>query len=101
MAGEYIQADTIKQYWKELKAFYQASSPSFKEINKKTYDSFHRSEREDSDNHLNFDRLGDDTKVVDVAFYKYLPDSKTAYKVHIVDVNGKREDHYFIVENFS
>jgi hypothetical protein len=50
---------------------------------------------------LNFDRLGDDTKVVDVAFYKYLPDGKIAYRVHVVDVNGIREDHFFLINSFS
>jgi hypothetical protein len=100
MAGEYIQSDTIKDYWKQLKAYYEAASPYFEKIDKKKYDSFERSEREDSDNHLNFERLGDDTKVVDIAFYKYIPDSKIAYRIHIVDVDGKEDNHYFIVESF-
>ena len=53
MAGEYIQSDTIKDYWKQLKAYYEAASPYYKEIDKKKYDSFERSEREDSDNQKN------------------------------------------------
>lgn len=101
MAGEYVQAANIKAYWKQLKAYYQAQSPVYEEINQKTYDGFERSEREDSDNHLNFERLGEDTDAVDVAFYKYLPDNKIAYRVHIIDVSGKQENHYFIIRSFS
>lgn len=101
MAGEYIQADTITGYWKQLKAFYEASSPSFEKITSKQYQAIERSEREDSDNHLNHERLGEDTQAVDIAFYKYLPDGKIAYRVHIVDVLGKQKDHYFIIKSFS
>ncbi|MGL5831366.1 MAG: hypothetical protein ACRCZE_04430 [Candidatus Altimarinota bacterium] len=101
MAGEYIQADTIQEYWKNLKAFFQAQSPFFQEITKIEYDQIDRSEREDSDNHLNQDRLGEDTKTSDATFYKYLPEGKTAYRVHIVDVDGKQEIHYFIIQSFE
>lgn len=101
MAGEYIQAEDIKSYWKQLKAFYLANSPLFEEIDEQTYQAIERSEREDSDNHLNYERLGEDTKAVDVAFYKYLPDGKIAYRVHLVDQNGQREDHYFLTKSFS
>lgn len=101
MAGEYLQAENIKSYWKALKAFYLASSPFFEEINKKQYESIPRSEREDSDNHLNFERLGEDTNAVDTSFYKYLPDGKIAYRCHIVDTDGKQENHYFITNSFS
>ncbi len=101
MAGEYIQADTIKDYWKQLKSYYLAGSSLYQEIDQQTYDLLERGEREDSDNHLNFERLGSDTKVVDVAFYKYLPDSKIAYRIHIVDESGAQEDHFFIINSFS
>lgn len=101
MAGEYVQAKNIKDYWKQLKAYYQASSPHYEEIDQETYDRFERSEREDSDNHLNFERLGEDSEAIDVAFYKYLPDSKIAYRIHIVDITGKQENKYFIVKSFS
>lgn len=100
MAGEYIQAEDIKSYWKQLKAFYEANSPIFEEITKEQYDEFQKSEREDSDNHLNQDRLGQDTQVVDVAFYKYLPHSRIAYRIHVVNVDGVKEDHYFITQSF-
>lgn len=100
MAGEYIQADDLISYWKQLKAFYEANSPTFDEITKAGYDAIERSEREDSDNHLNYERLGEDTKAVDVAFYKYLADGRTAYRIHIVNINGKQEDHYFLVKSF-
>jgi len=100
MAGEYIQANDLKSYWKQLKAYYQANSPTFKVLNKEQYEAIQRSEREDSDNHNNEMRLGSDTQVVDVAFYKYLPDSEVAYRIHIVDVNGTQEDYYFTIKSF-
>lgn len=101
MAGEYIQADTIAAYWKQLKAFYEASSPSFEKITAKQYKLIDRSEREDSDNHLNHERLGEDTQAVDIAFYKYLPDGKIAYRIHVVDTSGKQKDYYFVIKSFS
>lgn len=101
MAGEYVQAEKISDYWKQLRAYYIAASPLFQEIDAQAYAAIERSEREDSDNHLNFQRLGEDSQVVDIAFYKYLPDSQIAYRIHLVDVNGKQEDHYFIVKSFS
>lgn len=101
MAGEYIQAEDLKSYWKQLKAYYLANSPTFEEIDQAAYEAIERSEREDSDNHLNFERLGEDTKAVDVAFYKYLPDGKIAYRIHLVDQNGKQENHYFLIKSFS
>ena len=101
MAGEYVQANDLASYWKQLKAYYLANTPTFKEITKEEYEAIQRSEREDSDNHLNQERLGEDTKVVDIAFYKYLPDSKIAYRVHVIDVDAKQEDHYFLVDSFS
>ena len=101
MAGEYIQSDSLDSYWKQLKAYYMASSPIFEEIDKAIYDSYERSEREDSDNHINYERLGEDTNVVDIAFYKYLPDNKTAYRIHIVGVNGEKEERYFIVKSLE
>ncbi len=100
MSGEYIQSNDNQSYWKQLKAYYLASSPVFEEISKEEYEKIERSEREDSDNHLNFERLGEDTKVVDLDYYKYLPDEKIAHRVHIVDINGNREDHYFIINSF-
>lgn len=101
MAGEYIQANSIQEYWKGLKAYFEASSPYFQEIDKTEYETIERSEREDSDNHFNQERLGEDTQAVDVAFYKYLPDGKIAYRVHIVNIEGKQEDHFFIVKSFQ
>jgi len=101
MAGEYIQSDTIADYWKQLKSYYFTRSPNYQEIDKKTYDAIERAEREDSDNHLNFERLGDDTKVVDVAFYKYLPVNQVAFRIHVVNVEGEQETHYFIINSFS
>ncbi len=99
MAGEYIIADDIKSYWQKLKAFHQAQSPEFYEISKEDYDDLNRSEREDSDNHINQERLGEETSVSDATFYKYLPHQKIAYRTHIVDKDGNQEDHYYIVKS--
>ncbi len=98
MAGEYFQAKTIHEYWKQLKAYYQAQSPEFQEITKEEYDAFERSEREDSDNHINQERLGEETQVTDATFYKYLPFQKIAHRTHVVDVSGAQEVHYYITK---
>ena len=73
MAGEYIQSDTIEQYWKELKGIYREKAGDWKDISAEEYNGIERSEREDSDNHLNEERLGKDTQVIDVCKYKFLP----------------------------
>ncbi len=98
MAGEYIIADSIDQYWKQLKAFYEASSPSFQEITADQYNSYERSEREDSDNRQNQDRLGTDSSVVDITFYKYLPQGKIAYRTHIISAEGQEAIKYYQIQ---
>jgi hypothetical protein len=97
MAGEYIIAENHADYWKMLKAFHESQSPEFSEITKEEYESIDHSEREDSDNHINQERLGSETQVADVTFYKYLPNQKIAYRTHIIDVNGIEEVHYYLV----
>lgn len=97
MSGEYIQAETIEDYWKQLKEVYQSRSTEWKDLSKEEYEAIEHSEREDSDNHLNEDRLNDDndTNVVDYCHYKYLPDRQAAYHVEIVTKDGNKQEHYF------
>jgi len=89
MAGEYLKADLISDYWDKLKQIYVQKSTDFSEITKEEYEALTNSEREDSDNHTNEERLGQDTNVVDIAFYKYLPDRQVYYRVHIINVEGQ------------
>lgn len=97
MSGEYIQAESLKEYWNQLKQIYESRSTEWKDLSKEEYEAIERSEREDSDNHLNEDRLNDDndTNVVDYCHYKYLPERQAAYHVQVVDKKGNSEDHYF------
>lgn len=95
MAGEYIQANTIEEYWELLKAIYKSRSIKWDDITQKKYDSIERSEREDSDNHLNQERLGKDTKAIDICKYKFLPDRKIAYHIQLIHSDGTKKDVYF------
>ncbi|MFO0780594.1 MAG: hypothetical protein U0519_01745 [Candidatus Gracilibacteria bacterium] len=95
MAGEYIQSDTIESYWKELKGIYKDRAEDWKDLTEHEYATIERSEREDSDNHLNEERLGKDTQVIDVCKYKFLPERKIAYHVKLIHANGSNMDVYF------
>jgi len=88
MAGEYIQAKTIEDYWKELKKIYTDLAAEWKDLTPEEYFKIERSEREDSDNHLNQERLGKDTDVIDICKYKSLPDRKIAYHIQLIHKDG-------------
>lgn len=100
MSGEYINAQTVDEYWQKLKKIYEDRSTEWKDLTKEEYEAIEHSEREDSDNHLNKDRLNDDndTNVVDYCFYKYLPDRRAAYHIHIVHKGGQTKNHYFLIK---
>lgn len=98
MSGEYIQAATIDEYWDSLKAIYKQRSAEWEDLTAEQYDEIERSEREDSDNHLNEARLGKDTNVIDICHYKYLPDRYAAYHIRIVHKDGTDRDHFFKIK---
>ncbi|MBU0668148.1 hypothetical protein KJ951_00490 [Patescibacteria group bacterium] len=97
MSGEYIKSNTLEDYWKKLKAIYVSRSTDWEDLTKEQYEAIEHSERQDSDNHLNEQRLKDeaDTNVVDYCFYKFMPDRKVAYHITVTQKDGKREEHYF------
>jgi hypothetical protein len=95
MAGEYVQANTIEDYWKQLKAIYVSRSEHWKDLSAAEYNAIERSEREDSDNHLNEERLGKDTQVIDICKYKIMPDRQIAYFVQMIRSNDTTKDVYF------
>lgn len=95
MAGEYIKSNTIDEYWNQLKAIYVSRCSEWKDLSAEDYMKIERSEREDSDNHLNEDRLGKDTEVIDICKYKFLPDRKIAYYVKLIHKDGTTKDVYF------
>ena len=97
MAGEYINADNISTYWKELKLIYEKRAAKWKNLTRRQYEKIERSEREDSDNHLNMERLGKDTQVIDICKYKFLPDRQVAYSIHMVHTDGTTRDVYFLI----
>lgn len=104
MSGEYINAETIKDYWEQLKVIYRQKSHDWQDITREEYEKLEHSEREDSDNHLNMERLGKETQVIDLCHYKFLPDRVAAYHITIMHKNGSTEEHFFRItleENFQ
>jgi hypothetical protein len=98
MSGEYINSDSIEEYWPILKEIYHNRSVSWKDLNDFDYKAIERSERSDSDNEYNLGRLGKETQVIDICHYKYLPDRSVAYHVEIKNKNGDQVDHYFQIK---
>ncbi|MBD3156415.1 hypothetical protein GF369_01170 [Candidatus Peregrinibacteria bacterium] len=99
MPGEIITAQNIEEAEKQLMAIYSAKSISLDTITREEYEKYDKSEREDSDNHLNLERLGKDTKIVDLAYYKFLPHHKTAYRIDLINEEQKvKKQLFFIIE---
>lgn len=95
MAGEIIQANNVEEAESQLMAIYDAKSIWIKDLTREEYEAFEPSEREDSDNHLNIERLGKDTLIADLAYYKFLPDRETAFRIDLVDQNQKVKKQLF------
>lgn len=95
MAGEYINSNSIEDYWKQLKVIYQNRSLQWKDLTAEQYQAFERSERADSDNHANEERLGKGTQVIDLCYYKYLPDREVAYHIELIHQDSRKKDLYF------
>lgn len=99
MAGEYYIANTLEEARKQLREVYKLSSDLFEDITKEDYEKIDKSERIDSDNHYNLERLKKDfTKATDQTFYKYLEDRKIAYHVKYIDKDGNEAHDYFILQ---
>lgn len=98
MSGEYIQANTIEEYWSSLKAIYQSRSTDWQDLTAEDYNSIEHSEREDSDNHLNEERLGEESDVIDICHYKFLPDRWAAYAIQVKHKDGKSQEFYFKIK---
>ena len=98
MSGEYIQAETIEEYWDKLKAIYNQRTTEWADLTAEEYEDLEHSEREDSDNHLNEQRLGKDTNVIDICHYKFLPERYAAYHIRIIHKDGQDKDHYFKIK---
>lgn len=95
MSGEYINAETVEDYWLQLKAIYQKRATEWKDLTPEQYKAIERSERTDSDNHFNEERLGKDTSVIDLCFYKFLPNREAAYRIEILHKDGTKKEVYF------
>lgn len=95
MAGEIIKANNVEEAEHQLMAIYNAKSIWVKPITREEYESFDQSEREDSDNHLNLERLGKDTLIADLAYYKFLENRETAFRIDLVDQTQKVKKQLF------
>ncbi|MBN1494560.1 hypothetical protein JW911_02345 [Candidatus Peregrinibacteria bacterium] len=89
MAGEIIKANTLKEAEEQIISIYKYKSVEFIPATKEEYDKTEQSERTDSDNHINLERLGKDTKFVDLAYYKYLNDKWEIYRIDLADEEKK------------
>ena len=102
MAGEIITATTLEEAKTELRGIYKLDALDFKELSKEDYEKIERDEREDSDNHLNIEKLGKEATVIDLAYYKYLPDRKIAYRIILKHKNGtEMYDYFMVIPGFS
>lgn len=97
MAGEIIQANNVEEAIDQLMTIYDQKSIKMRDITREEYESIDKSEREDSDNHLNLERLGKDTKIADLAYYKFLDNRETAYRIDLIDENKKVKKQLFFV----
>lgn len=95
MSGEYINAQTIEDYWLQLKNVYQKRATAWEDLTAEQYKAIERSERIDSDNHFNQERLGKETSVIDLCFYKFLPNREVAYRIEILHKDGSKKEIYF------
>jgi hypothetical protein len=98
MSGEIITATTLTTAKEELRNIYKSKSNQFKEISRTQYEEIEGDEREDSDNHLNLERLEkSEAKVIDLAFYKYMENRQIAYKIILRDQNNSELEDYFTI----
>lgn len=98
MPNEIITAKNLTDAKEELRNIYRAKSSKFEEITKEKYESFEPDQREDSDNHLNEEKMEKgETDVIDLAYYKYLPNRQVAYRIVLKDKNNKEIEDYFIL----
>ncbi|MBT4917141.1 hypothetical protein HN709_01650 [Candidatus Peregrinibacteria bacterium] len=98
MSGEILTAKTLEEAKVELRKIYQKESHSLSDLSMEEYKAFENDEREDSDNHLNLERLeSKESEVIDLTYYKYLPDRKIAYRVTLIDKQGEKLEDYFMV----
>jgi hypothetical protein len=98
MSGEYINAETIESYWSRLKSIYVKQSSDWQDLTEEQYDAIERSEREDSDNHFNRERMGKETSVIDICHYKFLPDRIAAYHIEVIHKDGTKKNYFFRIK---
>lgn len=96
MAGETLNAKTFEEGLKQIRNIYKSKSNIFDLISKKQYEAYTNDEREDSDNHLNIEKLGKESDVIDQTFYKYLPNRKIAYQIILMHKDGSKMEDYFL-----
>lgn len=103
MPGEIITSTTIPEAKQELRDIYKKDANKFEELTKEQYEEFKHDERPDSDNHLNEEKFKTgDLQILDLTYYKYLPDRKIAYRVFLQSQKGETgEDHFLIIPEMA
>ncbi|MBD3360958.1 hypothetical protein GF366_04120 [Candidatus Peregrinibacteria bacterium] len=98
MAEEIITSKTLEGAKEELRGIYKAKSNQFKEITQKAYESYDTDERPDSDNHLNEEKFEKGIMdILDLAYYKFLPERKVAYHIILKNKKGEKMEDYFLI----
>ncbi len=98
MPGEILTSTTIPEAKQELRDIYKKDANKFEEITKEQYEEYKHDERPDSDNHLNEEKFKNgETQILDLAYYKYLPDRKTVYRVFFQNKKGETAEDYFLI----
>lgn len=98
MPGEIIKSATIPEAKQELRDIYKKDAHKFEEITKEQYEAYLHDERPDSDNHLNEEKFQNgELQVLDLTYYKYLPDRKIAYRVFLQSQKGETGEDYFLI----
>ena len=98
MPGEQITATTIPEAKQEFRDIYKKDAHKFEEITKEQYEAYEHDERPDSDNHINEEKFKNgETQILDLAYYKYLPNRKTVYKIFFQNQKGETAEDYFLI----
>ena len=97
MTEEIPVAKTLQEAKEEVRTTYADKSTEFKEISKEEYEAIEKDEREDSNNHTKLEKLGEEADVIDLAYYKYLPERQVAYRIVLRHKTGEEDEDYFIL----
>lgn len=96
MTEDLVQANNVDEAEKQVMKHYEAKSIRIDPMTREEYEALDKSEHEESDNHLNLERLGKDTLIADIAYYKFMENRETAFRIDLIDEKQKvKKQLYF------